>query len=58
MPPMSDRALPPVPVPNSDGQPTDDFTGGLATLMQEPRGALIVVPASRFRGVRNQGFQP
>lgn len=42
MPPMSDRALPPVLVLISDGQPTDDFTGGLATLMQEPWGIKAV----------------
>lgn len=36
MPPMSDRALPPVLVLLSDGQPTDDFEQGLETLMAEP----------------------
>ncbi len=30
IPPMTDRALPPVLVLISDGQPTDDFTSGLA----------------------------
>src|SRR5271169_307672 len=33
IPPMSDRALPPVLVLVSDGQPTDNFTGGLKALM-------------------------
>jgi len=35
---MPDRALPPVVVLMSDGQPTDDFEGGLAALMAEPWG--------------------
>jgi len=35
-PPMEERALPPVIVLISDGQPTDDFTGGLKILMREP----------------------
>ena len=35
-PPMEERALPPVLVLISDGQPTDDFEAGLARLMQEP----------------------
>lgn len=38
MPPMSDRALPPVLVLVSDGQPTDDFDAGLKALMNEPWG--------------------
>jgi len=33
---MGSRALPPVLVLISDGQPTDDFEGGLAMLMHEP----------------------
>ncbi|MDQ3041336.1 MAG: VWA domain-containing protein, partial [Acidobacteriota bacterium] len=36
MPPMSDRALPPVLVLVSDGQPTDDFDAGLKALMEQP----------------------
>jgi uncharacterized protein YegL len=36
IPPMTDRALPPVLVLVSDGQPTDDFTAGLDALMAEP----------------------
>ncbi len=36
IPPMSDRALPPVLVLISDGQPTDDFGTGLKTLMAQP----------------------
>lgn len=35
-PPMDQRALPPVLVLISDGAPTDDFIGGLRTLMAEP----------------------
>ncbi|MCP4113306.1 MAG: VWA domain-containing protein [Desulfobacteraceae bacterium] len=38
IPPMSDRALPPVLVLISDGQPTDDFSGGLKELMDLPWG--------------------
>jgi len=35
-PPMEERALPPVLVLISDGQPTDDFELGLQTLMAQP----------------------
>jgi len=35
-PPMEPRALPPVLVLISDGQPTDDFDAGLRALMHEP----------------------
>jgi uncharacterized protein YegL len=42
MPPMSDRALPPVLVLLSDGQPTDDFDGGLKALMEQPWGKKAV----------------
>ncbi len=42
MPPMAARALPPVLVLVSDGQPTDDFNSGLAALMAEPWGAKAV----------------
>ncbi len=42
MPPMTDRALPPVLVLVSDGMPTDDFNGGLAALMEEPWGKKAV----------------
>lgn len=38
IPPMTDRALPPVLVLISDGQPTDDFEGGLKALMDQPWG--------------------
>lgn len=38
MPPMEERGLPPVLVLVSDGQPTDDFNGGLAELMTEGWG--------------------
>jgi uncharacterized protein YegL len=36
IPPMSDRALPPVLVLISDGQPTDDFETGLKNMMEVP----------------------
>lgn len=35
IPPMTDRALPPVLVLVSDGQPTDDFSGACAELMAQ-----------------------
>lgn len=38
IPPMTDRALPPVLVLLSDGQPTDDWAGGLRTLTDLPWG--------------------
>lgn len=38
IPPMSDRALPPVLVLISDGLPTDDINNGLTTLMALPWG--------------------
>jgi len=42
IPPMTDRALPPVLVLISDGCPTDDFTKGLQALMDEPWGKKAV----------------
>lgn len=42
MPPMSERALPPVLVLVSDGQPTDDYRSGLKALMDEPWGRKAV----------------
>ena len=42
MPPMSDRALPPVLVLISDGQPTDDYAGGIQALMDQPWGKKAV----------------
>lgn len=42
IPPMSDRALPPVLVLISDGQPTDDFNQGLQALLNEPWGKKAV----------------
>ena len=41
-PPMPERALPPVLVLISDGQPTDDFNAGLEVLMAEPWGKKAV----------------
>jgi uncharacterized protein YegL len=42
IPPMTNRALPPVLVLISDGQPTDDFGSGLKTLMDQPWGKKAV----------------
>ncbi len=42
IPPMTDRALPPVLVLLSDGQPTDDFKNGLDQLLQLPWGKKAV----------------
>jgi uncharacterized protein YegL len=42
IPPMTDRALPPVLVLISDGQPTDDYAGGLRALMDQPWGKKAV----------------
>jgi len=41
-PPMAERALPPVLVLVSDGQPTDDFNGGLRALLAERWGQKAV----------------
>lgn len=42
IPPMTDRALPPVIVMISDGQPTDDFNAGLKALLDQPWGRKAV----------------
>ena len=42
MPPMPERALPPVLVLVSDGQPTDDWKSGLKKLMHQPWGKKAV----------------
>jgi len=42
MPPMSDRALPPVLVLISDGQPTDDYEAGIKALLEQPWGRKAV----------------
>jgi len=42
MPPMPDRALPPVLLMMSDGQPTDNFRSGLSQLMSQPWGSRAV----------------
>jgi uncharacterized protein YegL len=42
VPPMSPRALPPVLVLISDGQPTDDYEAGLDELLAEPWGQKAV----------------
>ncbi|HEX8826195.1 MAG TPA: VWA domain-containing protein [Archangium sp.] len=41
-PPMTERALPPVLVLLSDGEPTDDFASGLKVLMEQPWGKKAV----------------
>jgi uncharacterized protein YegL len=41
-PPMPERALPPVLVLVSDGEPTDDFDSGLRALMAQPWGTKAV----------------
>ena len=58
MPPMSERALPPVLVLVSDGQPTDDFDAGLKALMNEPWGKKAVrIAISIGRDVDNDVLQ-
>ena len=42
IPPMTDRALPPVLVLISDGQPTDEYQSGLKALMDQPWGKKAV----------------
>ncbi len=42
IPPMAERALPPVLVLVSDGQPTDDFSAGLKDLLDLPWGKRAV----------------
>ena len=42
IPPMTDRALPPVLVLVSDGQPTDDFRGAMRDLLDVPWGKRAV----------------
>jgi serine/threonine protein kinase/uncharacterized protein YegL len=42
VPPMEARALPPVLVLVSDGQPTDDFDAGVSALLSEPWGRKAV----------------
>jgi uncharacterized protein YegL len=50
MPPMDSRALPPVLVLISDGQPTDDFQGGLKQLLAQPWGKKAVKMAIAIGG--------
>jgi uncharacterized protein YegL len=58
MPPMSERALPPVLVLVSDGQPTDDFESGLKALMEQPWGKKAVrIAISIGRDVDNEVLQ-
>ena len=53
IPPMTDRALPPVLVLVSDGQPTDDFNKGLRDLMEQPWGKKAVRIAISIGSVVN-----
>ncbi|HEV2859941.1 MAG TPA: VWA domain-containing protein [Pyrinomonadaceae bacterium] len=58
MPPMSERALPPVLVLVSDGQPTDDFDAGLKALLNEPWGKKAVrIAISIGRDADNEVLQ-
>lgn len=50
IPPMTDRALPPVLVLISDGHPTDDFNAGLKDLMDLPWGKKAVRMAIAIGG--------
>jgi uncharacterized protein YegL len=54
VPPMTDRALPPVLVLLTDGQPTDDFESGLRKLMAEPWGTKAVRVAIAIGGDANR----
>jgi uncharacterized protein YegL len=42
IPPMTERALPPVLVLISDGQPTDDYASGIKAVMEQPWGRKAV----------------
>jgi uncharacterized protein YegL len=53
MPPMSERALPPVLVLVSDGAPTDDFSQGLKALMDQGWGKKAVRLAIAIGGDAN-----
>jgi uncharacterized protein YegL len=54
IPPMTDRALPPVLVLLSDGQPTDDFESGLRALLEQPWGKKAVRIAIAIGGDADQ----
>lgn len=57
-PPMPERALPPVLVLVTDGDPTDDFDGGLRALMAEPWGKKAVrIAIAIGEGVRMDVLQ-
>lgn len=53
MPPMPDKALPPVLVLLSDGQPTDDYKNGLSTLLALPWGKKAIKVAISIGGDAN-----
>ena len=53
VPPMTERALPPVLVLISDGQPTDDFAAGLNALLDLPWGKKAVRIAIAIGGDAN-----
>ena len=54
---MSERALPPVIVLVSDGQPTDDYKTALAELMEEPWAVKAVKIAIGIGRASNNGFK-
>ena len=55
---MSERALPPVLVLVSDGQPTDDFDAGLKALLEQPWGKKAVrIAISIGRDADNEVLQ-
>jgi uncharacterized protein YegL len=55
MPPMTDRALPPVLVLITDGYPTDNFDAGLKALLGEPWGKRAVRLAIGMGGDTDMG---
>jgi uncharacterized protein YegL len=54
IPPMSDRALPPILVLVSDGQPTDDYAGAVRDLLDLPWGRRAVRIAVAIGGDADQ----
>lgn len=58
MPPMPERALPPVLVLVSDGMPTDDYNAGLRELLEQPWGKKAVRMAIAIgRDADHEGLQ-
>jgi hypothetical protein len=59
-PPMEERALPPVLVLISDGQPTDDFDTGLARLLRQPwaqKAVRLAIAVGGAAAVHRPGIQ-